>query len=328
MKKIFLTQALVIGLAMALLAFVPCVVYSQPVTPTTEWVNFYGVSSTLDGQPLPIGAVVAAFDPNGVKCGEFTVHKAGSYGLMPCYRDDPLTSADEGAQPGDAISFTINGLSATQLGPDAAVWTANGDLKHIELSAVSPAPPPPPPPPSPPPPSPPPPSPAPCEGFYYTVRRGDWLYSIARRFGVSAAAILRCNSLANPNYLSVGQRLLIPTGAPSPAPQPPPPPSGQTVYIVRRGDTLYSIARRFSTTARAIARANGLLNPNYIYVGQRLVIPAGVPAPPCGRYYTVQRGDTLWRIALRYRTTVWAIATANNLGYSYIIYPGQVLVIP
>jgi LysM repeat protein len=143
---------------------------------------------------------------------------------------------------------------------------------------------------------------------------------------VSAAAIIRCNNLVNPSYLRVGQQLLIPTGAPTPPPAPPP--SGQVVYTVRRGDTLYSIARRFSTTAQTIAGANGLLNPNYIYVGQRLIIPAGVPAPPRGRYYTVQRGDTLWRIALRYRTTVWAIATANNLRYPYIIYPGQVLVIP
>jgi LysM repeat protein len=102
-----------------------------------------------------------------------------------------------------------------------------------------------------------------------------------------------------------------------------------TYYTVRRGDTMYSIARRYGTTVQAIAQANGIVNPSRIYVGQVLCIPsAPVPPPPSGVYYTVQRGDNLFRIARRFGTTVWAIAVANNISNPSLIYRGQVLFIP
>ena len=92
-------------------------------------------------------------------------------------------------------------------------------------------------------------------------------------------------------------------------------------YTVQRGDTLYSIARRYGTTVQAIAQANGILNPAYIYVGQVLCIPVAAPPPPSGGYYIVQRGDNLFRIALRFGTTYQAIAAANNLWNPNYIYP-------
>jgi putative chitinase len=101
------------------------------------------------------------------------------------------------------------------------------------------------------------------------VQRGDTLYSIARRYGTTVQAIALANKIANPSLIYVGQQLTIPGGSTTP---PPPPPSGQ-VHIVQRGETLYSIARRYGTTHWAIAMANNLANPNVIYVGQRLVIP-------------------------------------------------------
>ncbi|MBC7223170.1 MAG: hypothetical protein H5T59_02675 [Anaerolineae bacterium] len=101
-----------------------------------EWVNFYGMSSTLNGEPLPIGAVVEAW-VGGVRCGYFVVHTLGWYGLLPCYR---AYEGSPGANPGDVISFTINGIPATPMGPDQPVWTAHGDRKHVELAAVGPAP--------------------------------------------------------------------------------------------------------------------------------------------------------------------------------------------
>jgi len=98
-------------------------------------------------------------------------------------------------------------------------------------------------------------------------------------------------------------------------------------YTVQRGDTLYSIARRYGTTVQAIAQANGILNPAYIRVGQVLCIPGLATPPPPGGYYAVQRGDTLYSIARRFGTTYWAIAAANNLSNPNYIYPGQGLVI-
>jgi len=100
---------------------VPTPTATQATSP--EWVNFYGMSSTLDGQPLPIGAVVEAWT-GGVRCGFFTVHTIGMYGLLPCYRS---YEGSPGANPGDVISFTINGRPATPMGPDQPVWTSHGD---------------------------------------------------------------------------------------------------------------------------------------------------------------------------------------------------------
>ncbi len=103
------------------------------------------------------------------------------------------------------------------------------------------------------------------------------------------------------------------------------------VHIVQRGDTLYSIARRYGTTVSALVQANGLRNPNRIYVGQRLIVSGASAAPSAsssGSVHVVQRGENLFRIALRYGTTVQALARANNLSNTSLIYAGQRLVIP
>lgn len=125
----------------------------------------------------------------------------------------------------------------------------------------------------------------------YRVQRGDTLYRIASRFGTSVDAIARENQIADPNRIYVDQMLTISTGEQDPPSAPPPPsppgdpPSGDNqAYVVQRGDTLSSIARRFGTTYLAIARANNIANPNVIAVGQVLIIPGGsgggTPAPP------------------------------------------------
>lgn len=103
------------------------------IRPTTQWVNFYGLESKFGKALLPVGAVITAHDPQGVLCGEFSVTQAGRYGLMPVYGDDPSTAVDEGAMPGDAIEFRVNGVRARTTGPDKPVWTAFGDLKQVEL---------------------------------------------------------------------------------------------------------------------------------------------------------------------------------------------------
>lgn len=118
---------------------------------------------------------------------------------------------------------------------------------------------------------------------------------------------------------------------------------GQTTYVVQPGDNLFRISLRYGTTVQAIATANGIANPNIIYVGQTLVIPDGStpppsppdsspdpnPSPPAeGATYVVQRGDTLGQIAQRYNSSVAAIAAANNIVNVNLIFAGQVLLIP
>lgn len=136
---------------------------------------------------------------------------------------------------------------------------------------------------------PPPATPQPGGQTVYVVAPGDFLASIARRFNTTVTAIAQANGITNINIIYVGQRLNIPTGGTVPPTQIPPtgvpptaaPPAQSSTYTVQPGDTLARIAARFNTTVAAIAQANGITNPNLIYVGQRLTIPGAgqVPQP-------------------------------------------------
>lgn len=129
----------------------------------------------------------------------------------------------------------------------------------------------------------------------YTVRAGDTLIAISIRFHSTVRAIATRNNIPNVNLIFIGQELIIPAGGTIPptattAPGNPTPtrtatqPSGGTcVYVVQWGDTLGAIARRYGTTSTVLAQLNGILNPNLIFVGQRLTVPGtgcpGVPNP-------------------------------------------------
>lgn len=120
----------------------------------------------------------------------------------------------------------------------------------------------------------------------YRVKWGDTLTKIAAQFGVSIQSIVSANNINNPDLIYADQYLEIPEAGTTPVPTTPvptTPPTGGT-YVVRTGDTLSAIARRFGTTVAAIAQANNISNVNLIYVGQVLVIPGGgtnpVPVTP------------------------------------------------
>ncbi|MBS1252762.1 MAG: hypothetical protein MAG451_01804 [Anaerolineales bacterium] len=102
------------------------------ITPTHTWMNFYGPARLQDGTPLPVGTEVQALDPDGAVCGATVVAKAGRYGLLACYSDDPATFPDEGAQPGDTIRLVVNNQV---LG--TSIWTAHGGRQWLPLGATS-----------------------------------------------------------------------------------------------------------------------------------------------------------------------------------------------
>ncbi|RJP46422.1 MAG: LysM peptidoglycan-binding domain-containing protein [Anaerolineaceae bacterium] len=156
-------------------------------------------------------------------------------------------------------------------------------------------------------------------GATYTVQWGDTLGRIASICGVTIDAIYA----ANPGLGSIiyaGQVINIPGSPPAPPPPAPSYPSYGGTYVVQYGDTLRKIADRYGFSVGDMIAANPQIpNPNLIYVGQVI----NLPARPI--YYTVQWGDTLFKIAVRFGTTVASLQYLNNIWNPNWIYAGQVL---
>lgn len=148
----------------------------------------------------------------------------------------------------------------------------------------------------------------------YTVNRGDTLYSIAGRLGTTVQELRDLNGLTT-NNISVGQILRIPTKGVSE--------DEEDIYIVKAGDSLYSIARNNNTTVDEIKKINNLTNDS-LFIGELLKLPS--PLLPEDSYI-VQKGDSLYSIAAKYNTTIDALKEANNLTTN-ILSVGQVLRLP
>jgi len=120
----------------------------------------------------------------------------------------------------------------------------------------------------------------------------------------------------------------LPTSAATPVPTQPA--GSGTTYTVQAGDRLFSIGRQFGVNPYSIAQLNNILPPYVIHPGQVLKIPTGgaVTPSPGGKTHVVAAGENLFRIALRYGTTVQALAAANNISNVSLIFVGQVLKIP
>lgn len=156
-----------------------------------------------------------------------------------------------------------------------------------------------------------------------TIQRGQTLSGIALEYNTTVQILVELNNIANPNLIYAGSTLIVPSGETindtdgnST--------SGQTIYVVQRGDTLNKIASEFGTTARAIAVENNIRNINLIYVGQRLIIPTN-------RYdlnhtlYKIQWGDTLWSISRRYGVPIATIVRLNRIQNPNLIYAGSTI---
>ncbi len=104
----------------------------------------------------------------------------------------------------------------------------------------------------------------------YTVQRGDTLYSIARRFGITVAELAEMNGLADVDRIRPGQVLRVSRASPKAHLQD----VRTAFYTVQAGDTLWSIARRHGTTAAQIAQLNGIAEDGILQIGQTLRLPA------------------------------------------------------
>ncbi len=144
----------------------------------------------------------------------------------------------------------------------------------------------------------------------YIVKKGDSLYSISKKYGISVDDLKNYNNLKT-NIININQILKIPSaGSTSP---------NQNTYTVAKGDSLWSISKKYNTTVDALKQLNGLTS-NILSIGQVLIVPSK-------KVYIVKKGDSLWLIAKNNNTTVDKLKSINNLKTN-LINIGQELILP
>ncbi|MBQ3435723.1 MAG: LysM peptidoglycan-binding domain-containing protein [Bacilli bacterium] len=154
------------------------------------------------------------------------------------------------------------------------------------------------------------------DGDTYIVKKGDTLYSIARRYNMSVDNLKTLNNLTS-NEIQIGQVLKVSNKDQLN--------KDVIVYIVQRGDSLYKISKMFGTTIESIKRLNNL-SSDIITPGQELVINENIPVGE-NNYYVVKKGDTLYGIAKNNNITVDDLIKTNNLT-SLILKVGDKLIVP
>lgn len=175
----------------------------------------------------------------------------------------------------------------------------------------------------------------------HKVRPGDTVSRIAAQHGLRTKDVLAWNGLSWSSTIYPGQTLKL-TGAIAVSTTAPAAPTvAAKTYTVKRGDTLWAIARAQGVSLSHLMKLNGLGDRSVIHPGQKLKVsggtapaaapPASAPAPKpaksASKTHTVAAGDTLWAIAKKHGVSVSALLTLNGLKSSSIIYPGQKLAV-
>ena len=154
---------------------------------------------------------------------------------------------------------------------------------------------------------------APLGSNYYTVKSGDSLWSISRKFGVTVNELKKVNNLSS-NLLSIGQNLIIPGKNNN---------TSSNEYVVKKGDTLYGIANKYNVSVDNLKSYNNL-STDSLSIGQKIKIPDNKVN---SNEYVVKSGDSLYSISRKYGVSVDELMSVNNLK-STVLSVGQVLKIP
>ncbi len=164
-------------------------------------------------------------------------------------------------------------------------------------------------------------------GKIYTVAKGDSLYQIAKKYNTTVDELKKLNNLSS-NNLTIGMKLKIPVSSSTTNNEETPSSTKTYTYQVKKGDTLYQIAKNNNTTVDAIKKLNNL-SSNTLTIGSIIKLPSSNTSSNTSEedIYIVKSGDTLYQIAKNNNTTVDAIKKLNNLS-SNTLTIGQTLLIP
>lgn len=166
-------------------------------------------------------------------------------------------------------------------------------------------------------------------GKIYTVVKGDSLYQIAKKYNTTVDELKKLNNLSS-NNLTIGMKLKIPVSSSSTTNNEETPSSTKTyTYQVKKGDTLYQIAKNNNTTVDALKKLNNL-SSNTLTIGSIIKLPSYSTSsnPSEEDIYIVKSGDTLYQIAKNNNTTVDSLKKLNNLSSSTLTVGQTLLITP
>jgi len=178
-----------------------------------------------------------------------------------------------------------------------------------------------------------------AEPIVYTVKTGDNLWNISRKYGISVEVIIDVNNLRDKDLLSLGQKLEIPAigGGVSKSNQKQEP--AIITYTVVKGDNLWSISQKYDVKMNTIISTNNLKEISRLSIGQKLKLPiTNMDIAKAEGYsqdataeeivYYVKKGESLWSISHDYNVKLEAIIAANSIADASKISAGQQLRIP
>ena len=142
----------------------------------------------------------------------------------------------------------------------------------------------------------------------YIVEKGDTIEALGNKYNIPVIEIIKANNLKAPYLLQEGQSLMIPTKLFNIF----------DYYVVKNGDTLYSLAKEKGTTVDLIAAVNGFNKDEYIYVGQTILIPKEDV-----ELYLTKTGDTIDALSTAFSAPSLDVIYSNNDIY---LLPGQLII--
>lgn len=159
-----------------------------------------------------------------------------------------------------------------------------------------------------------------ASGPVYIVQPGDTLLDIAELFNISLNELIAANPSVDPNFLSVGQQLVIPglegvTGI-------------LETEVIPFGDSLRSLSRRTQVSDELLIKLNRLVSPAQLYVGTSLIIPMQEQQEPLRTRITTTKGESLFELAVKQGSDPWSLVSVNKLSGTWDALPGDILYSP